>query len=314
MRVESGRRSQVFLDFSLHITENEAVPIIDFHTHIFPPEIIAARADFLARDRWFGELYTHPKARMSTADDLVQAMDGAGVDWSVVFGFAWTDPGLCQAGNDYVLEAVARFPDRLFGFAQVNPASSAAQEELERCLALGLSGVGELMPDGQGYGFEDKCLDDLVEQAGFWQVPVLIHAGEPIGHRYPGKSRGTLEPFYELALRHPGAALVAAHWGGGLLFFELMPEVREGLRSVYYDTAASPYLYRDDIFNVASAIAADKILFGTDYPLLAHSPFLERVRNTGMPEPVLDLVLGGNAARLLGIGEDGHGDPIICGH
>ena len=302
------------LDFSLHVTDNEAVPIIDFHTHIFPPEIIEARAAFLARDRWFGELYTHPKARMSTADDLVRSMDGAGVDWSVVFGFAWADPGLCRAGNDYVLESVARFPDRLVGFAQVNPASSAAQEELERCLVLGLSGVGELMPDGQGYGFGDRCLDDLVVQAQSWGVPVLIHAGEPIGHRYPGKSSGTLKPFYELALRHPGAALVAAHWGGGLLFFELMPEVREALRGVYYDTAASPYLYRDDIFNVASTIAGNKILFGTDYPLLEQQPFVERVRRAGMPGPAQDLVLGGNAARLLGMELDEHGDPVICGH
>ena len=203
--------------------------------------------------------------------------------------------------NDYVLQSVSRWPKRLFGFAVVNPAAKGAMAELERCMQGGLRGLGELMPDGQGYTLEDPRLDDIVQQMAHWQRPVLIHGGEPLGHSYPGKSRSTLQSFYQLALRHPGATLVAAHWGGGLFFYELMPEVQKALKNVYYDTAASLYLYRDDIFALAAQLVPQKVLFGTDYPLIAQERFLRRVRKSGLAANAQQAVLGDNAARLLQI-------------
>jgi len=93
------------------------VPVIDFHTHIFPPEIIAQRKVYLQRDSWFRQLYADPKARMASADDLIASMGRCGVDASATFGFAWADQGLCRTVNDYVLESVSCWPERLFGFA-----------------------------------------------------------------------------------------------------------------------------------------------------------------------------------------------------
>jgi predicted TIM-barrel fold metal-dependent hydrolase len=126
--------------------------IIDFHAHITAPEIIARRDEYLIRDAWFRDLYANPKARLSSAEDLISAMDRDSVDQAVVFGFGWRDMDLCRRDNDYVIESVARYPDRLVGFAIVNPQdSSEAVREIERCAMAGLRGVGELMPDGQGY-------------------------------------------------------------------------------------------------------------------------------------------------------------------
>ena len=275
------------------------MPVIDFHTHIFPPEIIAKRDAYLQRDAWFGHLYSAAQARMASAEDLVTAMDQAGVDVSVTFGFAWADPGLCREANDYVLESVARWPERLVGFAVLNPAAEGATGELERCWQQGLRGLGELMPDGQGYTLDDPCLDGVMQEMAHCRWPVLIHAGEPVGHPYPGKSKSTLQAFYALALRHPEARIVAAHWGGGLFFYELMPEVRAALRNVYYDTAASLYLYRDDIFPLAAQIVRDKVLFATDYPLISQTHFLRRIRASGLPPNTLDSILARNASRLL---------------
>lgn len=237
---------------------------------------------------------------MATADELIASMDRAGVNVSVTFGFAWADQELCRTANQYVLEAVARWPERLVGFAVINPAANGATAELERCMAAGLRGLGELMPDGQGYALGDPRLDEIVRWMTHWQRPVLIHAGEPVGHAYPGKSKSTLQPFYELALRHPQAILVAAHWGGGLLFYELMPEVRAALKNVYYDTAASLYLYQDDIFVIADRITPHKIILGTDYPLIGQEQFLRRIRESGLAVASLKAILGGNAAQLLG--------------
>ena len=83
---------------------------MDAHVHVFPPEMIRDREAYLERDDWFGLLYGSPSARMVTADEVVAQMDEAGVEMSVVFGFAFRDQGLCRLVNDYVIEAVTRAP------------------------------------------------------------------------------------------------------------------------------------------------------------------------------------------------------------
>src|SRR4051812_38255266 len=126
--------------------------IIDFHTHIFPDEVRKHKAEFQERDPWFGLLYENPKARLASVEDLIASMDAAGVQRSVVCGFYWRDQSLCAWHNDYLIGAVQRYPDRLSGFAIVQPlAGAVAAQELERSLAAGLIGCGELGPDGQGF-------------------------------------------------------------------------------------------------------------------------------------------------------------------
>lgn len=277
--------------------------IVDFHTHITPPEVIRNREKYLTRDIWFEELYGNPDARLITADELVAEMDSSGVRWSVTFGFGWRDPGLLREANDYVIEAVRRYPDRLVGFGIVNPAfPEQAAQELERCAASGLRGVGELMPNGQGFSLDDeRVMQPIVEIAIAHNMPLLSHTSEPVGHRYPGKGSVNPEIVYRFVELFPEATLVCAHWGGGLPFYELMPEVMRRFRNVYYDTAASLYLYRDKIFFLAGTLMPDKILFATDYPLIGQRKMHARMVLAGLPRRMLNKIQGGNAARLLGL-------------
>ena len=275
--------------------------VIDFHTHILSPEVIRERERYLERDAWFRALYQNPRAGMATADELVADMDRGGVDQAVTFGFAWADADLCRASNDYVAEAIRRYPNRLIGFAVVNPRSGAAAiREVERCIALGFRGVGELLPDGQGYTLDEEgVMDPLLHWLTAQGLPLLAHTNEPVGHHYHGKGCNTPEVVYRLAKRHPRARLVCAHWGGGLPFYELMPEVRRTLSNVYYDTAASPFLYDSSIFALAARIVGQKVLFATDYPLLGYQRSVSHVRAAGLVEGDLARILGGNAQRLL---------------
>ena len=277
--------------------------IVDFHAHIFPPDIIRRRHEYLQRDRWFGLLYENPKARMATAEDLIESMDRSGVDACVAFGFAWRDNALCRANNDYVLEAMGRYPGRIVGFATLNPAGEkAALREAQRCADEGMYGVGELMPDGQGYALDDEpVMRPLMEWLANRDMPLITHSSEPVGHTYPGKGTMTPEKVYRFITRYPDTTIVLAHWGGGLLFYELMSKVHQACARVYYDTAASLFLYDDRIFHLAATLAEDRILWGTDYPLLGHERFLRRVRDTGLPPSTEERLLGGNAARLLGL-------------
>lgn len=279
--------------------------IIDFHTHITAPEIIARRDEYLVRDAWFRDLYTDPQARLSSVEDLVAAMDLASVNQSVVFGFGWRDMDLCRQDNDYIMEAVARHPERLIGFAVVNPVTGdEAVREIERCAKGGLLGVGELMPDGQGYHLDDeKTMAPIVEVVTDHNMVLLTHCSEPVGHLYPGKGTVTPDEVIRFARLFPDATLVCAHWGGGTIFYELMPEVARVMRNVYYDTAASLYLYQDDIFSLAARWAPGKVLFATDYPLIPPGRFIRRMERARMPTATLRRILGGNAWRVLKLGE-----------
>ncbi len=275
--------------------------IIDFHTHVFPDEVRANREEFLEREAWFGTLYANPKHKLASAEDIVASMEAAGVDRTVVLGFPWRDGGLCREHNSYILDGVRRFPDKLIGFGIVQPLDAGDAKELDRCLSGGLMGMGELGPDSQRYDLEAKwVLADAVEVLLHHDRPLLTHSSEPLGHDYAGKGTVTPPRLLKLASNFPELKIVLAHWGGGLPFYELMPEVRDTLRNVYYDSAASTYLYSFDIFPIAAQlVGTGRILWGTDFPLLSQSKFLKRVRASGLSDEQLDDVLGGNAARLL---------------
>jgi predicted TIM-barrel fold metal-dependent hydrolase len=279
--------------------------IVDFHSHIFSAEMRRDRELLVERDAWFGELYADPKRRLASAEDVVAHMDASGVDRTVVMGFPWKDGGLCREHNDYLLEAIRKYPNRLIAFATIQPLDARDAQELERCLSAGMMGMGEVGPDGQKFDIEDKwVLEATAEVLQAHRRPLLVHASEPMGHEYPGKGKQHPWKLLKLAQNFPDLAIVLAHWGGGLPIYELMPEVRETLRNVYYDTAASTYLYLFDIFRVAAElVGAERILWGTDHPLLSQEKFLRRVRECGLEDGALELVLGGNAVRLLRLSE-----------
>ncbi len=278
--------------------------IIDFHTHIFPPQIKKNRSKYIDSDSCFAILYSSPNAKLATADELIASMDKDGVDISVVLNYGWTTHELCVETNDYILESIARYPTRLIGFCTVQPQSlEAALDEIERCVKGGIRGVGEMRPDMQLLDLRDEeVMQPFIEAITQHNLILLTHASEPVGHEYPGKGGITPDMLYPLITSFPDLTLVCAHWGGGLPFYALMPEVKKAMSNVFFDTAASPFLYSPQIYNqVTQLIGADKVLFGSDYPLLAQSRLLKEINSADLSEEAKSLILSGNAQRLLGI-------------
>jgi predicted TIM-barrel fold metal-dependent hydrolase len=278
--------------------------IIDIHTHIFPPEMRQDRSVCFSGEEAFYRLYSDPRACMIGARELVAAMDQEGVDRSVVFGFPWQSADRFRRQNDYIMEAVARHPDRLIGLACFDAEHPAAPDETRRCLAGGLAGIGELAFYESGITADKlERLAPLMEICREKDALVLIHTNEPVGHVYPGKSPNTLSQIYNLVRRFPQNRLILAHWGGGLFFYALLKkEVREALGNVYFDTAASPFLYDPVIWETAARIVgADKILFGTDYPLLKPARYFREIEAGALSQEDRARIKGGNAAALLGL-------------
>jgi predicted TIM-barrel fold metal-dependent hydrolase len=277
---------------------------VDFHTHVFPPEIKKKRSQYLDRDPCFTILYSNPEATIVTAEELIAAMDKGGINISVILNIGWTTHELCVETNDYIIDAVSRYPDRLVGFGAVQPQSvKAAVAEIERCAKAGLKGIGELRPDMQLFDLDDEMvMDPFVEALAHHQLILLTHASEPVGHSYQGKGGITPDVLYPFITAYPQLTIVCAHWGGGLPFYNLMPEVKKATKNVYFDTAASPFLYTPDIYNHVIKLAGpDKILFGSDYPLMPPSRLLEEIKVLDLNKETKELIVSGNARRLLDI-------------
>jgi predicted TIM-barrel fold metal-dependent hydrolase len=278
--------------------------IIDFHTHVVPPGIKERRDEYLGRDACFSLLYAEPEAKLATAEEVIASMDEHGIDKSVILNLGWVSHELCVETNDYILEVIARYPKRLIGFCAIQPlAGDKAIKELERCARNGAKGIGEMRPDVQGFDLRDgKIMKPIIEAAIEHDLIFLTHASEPVGHQYCGKGNITPEVIYHFILSFPDLKLVCAHWGGGLPFYALMPEVDKALSNVYFDTAATPFLYKPQIFKqVADIIGSDRILFGSDYPLLSPRRIIDQLDSTGLSQEDRAKILGGNAQGLLSI-------------
>ena len=278
--------------------------IIDFHTHIFPPRLVEERGAYSKRDATLAALFADPSAPMATAGELISAMDEAGVDAAVIMGVGWTDKDIAREANDYLLESAARYSGRLIPFCSVNPAwGEDALIEIDRCVALGARGVGEIHPDMQGFKLRDRSLmDPFLDCLKSRNMVLLTHSSEPVGHMYPGKGTVTPDVLMEFIERYPDVAIVCSHWGGGLPFYSLMPEVKRALSNTYFDSAASPFLYRASIYSLVSKAARPgSILFGSDFPLLRPERLMRHIRAADISEEEKAQILGGNAQRLLGL-------------
>ena len=262
--------------------------MIDFHTHIVPSWLEREREKWLSRDATFRELFADPRAKLASAEDLIAAMDEDGVDRSVVMGYGWTDIELARRCNDYIAESVNAYPDRIIGFGSVNPAwGDEATRELERSVQLGLRGLGELHPDTQRFDLGDAgTMRPIFEVADEHGLVITPHSSEPVGHMYQGKGRTTpdvLMRFIENARSYTNVKIVCAHWGGGIPFYALMPEVKEALENVWFDTAASPFLYEASVFRtVPRLVGTEKVLLGSDFPLLRFGRLARQVEEAGL--------------------------------
>lgn len=261
-------------------------PIWDSHVHLFPEEIYRNWEKYAAIDRWFGCLTKKPEDGRGTEEawasvpEALASADAAGVQGLVMQGWYWNDPGLVRMHNDYMADALRRHPDRLAGFASINPklGVEAATAEIQRCVSLGFKGIGELGPGGNGYDFTDPDFLTILECAQHYGLPVCIHCGEPVGHLYAGKDTTPLAPLPDVAARFPELKLILAHMGGGMPFYAMNPRLGQVMKHVYYDTAANPLLYGiRSIKAVMDMAGADRLLYGSDFPLLLYpSRFRER--------------------------------------
>jgi predicted TIM-barrel fold metal-dependent hydrolase len=290
--------------------------VIDCHVHLYPPEVnrdpegwAAAAgeprwAELCARRRKDGS----PVQAFPGVDELLRAMDRAGVERAVLLGWYWARPENCERQNRFYADCVREHSDRLAGCATIHPSAGepAAISEIRRSADDGLVGLGELSPHSQGFPVGDPVFRAAIALAGELGLPVVLHVTDPEGRAYPGRVETPLGDFESLARALPGTRFVLAHWGA------LLPLRRPGtagLGNLFYDTAASPLLYDSTVWaRFLGAVGADRVLFGSDYPLNAHprigrEPDLSRSVGEArreLPGSAGSAVLRENALRIFG--------------
>jgi predicted TIM-barrel fold metal-dependent hydrolase len=260
--------------------------VIDFHSHIFPDALAPAAIKALEEE---GDTRaTHD----GTLAGMIASMDAAGIDASVVQPVS-TKPSQVCGINDWVATLTS---ERVVPFGGMHPDFPDPAAEMTRMRSLGIRGF-KMHPEYQSFEPEEPRMTSIYEAAAEQGMPILFHSGHDIAFT---TARGTPAVWGRLLDRWPGLTLIIAHMGG----FKLWRQAKDELigRDVYLDTAYTlGHIADEEFVDLVEAHGSGKVLFGTDSPWTEPSEELARIRGLGLPETELAAILGGNAARLLGL-------------
>lgn len=288
--------------------------IWDSHIHLFTEEMAAEPGPWaLARGETVWGACVAPADRpsiqgWSTPEALLRDMDEGGLEQAVLLGWYWETPESCSLQNRFYAELLRKYPDRLKAFAALQPRDPEVLDEIDRARDEGFSGLGEIHPQAQGFSLEDPCWRQVLNHIAKSRLPINLHVTDPDSGAYPGKVDTPLDPYLEMARAWPEQVFILAHLGGGIPWKYREQLVGRPLDNLFFDCAAAPLLYPREILpRAVESLGAEKLLFGSDYPLRAFPKRQKRagfcrmrdwVMDSGLTEAELSLVLWENAKRL----------------
>ena len=224
----------------------------------------------------------------SSVESLVRMMDRLGVDMAAASALPACIDGAIVRGNDIVIDAVRRYPDRLFGYLVVNPLyPREAEREMARCWREGLRGLK--VHNALGPRYDNPAYAPIWEFADAHRLTVLVHTW--------GKDIAEIEPCFE---RYPDLTWITAHGGAA----DPDEYVRIGKRyaNVYVDT---PYSRcpRGTIEWFVGQGLEDKLLGGTDAAFLNGPGQLGRILFARISTTQKEKILGRNALKAFRLSE-----------
>ncbi len=261
--------------------------IFDAHAHIFP-EKIASKA-VAGIGNFYDSLEMHLDG---TADTLVRQGEAADVGGFLVQSVA-TTPEQVKSINDFISEQVKKYPDKFVGFAAMHLDFPDIEQELERAVSLGLKGI-KLHPDFQRFYIDDEKAFRIYKAAEEMKLPILIHMGDSrTEFSKPARLAKILEKF-------PALDVIAAHFGGWSEWDSAAAIL--GGKRLWTDCSSSLYaMSPEHARKLIDAYGADRVLFGTDYPMWTAKEELERFERVPLTEREREMILHENAEKLLNI-------------
>lgn len=280
--------------------------IIDVHTHpIFYKDICEDKEQLNFRKEQFGIFKQSPYS----LESVFIEMDYMNIDKSILLPEdITTQHGGHIVSNEEIKKLVDLAPDRLIGFASVDPYREDALEVLDYAFNdLGLMGL-KLHPSKQKFYPYDEILKPIYEKCLEYDKPIMFHAGMTWEPDAPAKYSHPLH-FEEVAIAYPELRMCLAHFGWPWIHETIMlllkyPNVYTDTSLLHMDNAKDFY---EQVFTKnmgplwIERNLNDKVMFGTNSPRFRAKRMLPALRNLNFRPKTLDKILGGNAERFLGL-------------
>ena len=261
--------------------------VINAHCHIYP-EKIAEKAVLGIRDFYDLDMSLNGKL-----DDLIRDGNQVGVTHYLVHSVA-TTPKQVKSINEFIAESVNTHPDIFTGFGTLHPDSTDIEGDFNHLIELGLKGV-KLHPDFQRFAMNEKRAFDIGEVVDNGNVPILVHCGD---FRYNFSNPEQIMPFLE---KFPDITFIGAHFAGWSMWEEATEKL-SGYQNLYVDLSSSLYaLTPETACELIHAYGADKVLWGTDYPMWDSVSEMEYFDKIDLTDRERSQILYDNAAKLLKI-------------
>ena len=261
--------------------------VIDSRCHIYP-EKIAARA-ILGTDSFYGVT----SSEHGTGSELMAKREEYGIDRFVVQSVATTAKQV-RSINEFIAQEVEKSKGMFIGLGTLYPDSPDLVSDYKHLRELGLRGV-KLHPDIQQFKIDDyRCLKiyELCEQD---DVPILMHTGD---RRYDKSNPNRLWPIMQI---YKGLRVIGAHLGGWSVWEEASRRLCE-FENLYVDCSSTfPFISTDRAYEMMRRYGADKILFGTDYPMWSPKKELEVFFELDFSDEERKKILSENALKVYGI-------------
>jgi uncharacterized protein len=220
-----------------------------------------------------------------------------------------TVSGRPYMSNDHIASIARRYPGRFIGFGSVDPwKGRAAVLEAERCAEdLGFRGL-KFMPNTQRFYPNDERFYPLWQRCQELGLIVLIHTGTTgVGAGRPGgggvklKYSRPIPHVDDVAADFPELRIIMAHPAWPWQEEQLAMLVHKP--NLYMDLSGwSPRYFQPSLIQYANNLIADKVLFGSDWPVIRPDRWLADFEQAGFKEEVRRKILWDNAAKLLGVG------------
>lgn len=281
----------------------ESVVAIDFHTHA---EVGRGGEDGLPPEWREGAAEYFHEAAVPTAEDVAAYYRERRLAAVIFTVDAETVTGRRAVPNEEIAEVAAANPDVLIPFASVDPNRKDAVAEAKRLIRDHDFRGFKLHPNIQAFFPNDRAVYPLYEAIAEAGLPVLFHTGHSgIGSGLPGGGGVRLKysnPMHvdDVAVDFPELTIVLAHpsfpWQDEAISVALHK------RQVYIDLSGwSPKYFPPQLVQYANTLLKDRVLFGSDYPMITPDRWLADFEQAGFRDEVRPLILKENAARLLGL-------------
>lgn len=258
--------------------------VVDAHVHVYPEKIALRAAESV------GDFYQYPMFKEGSVPAMLAAVEGSPITHHIIYSVA-TKPSNVESINDFIAAECKKHPN-FVGFMAMHQDYPNPEDEIERAIGLGLRGM-KLHPDTQKVNMDDDRLMRIYELIE-GRMPLVMHCGDyRTDFSHPRRMKRILHEF-------PNLVVDAAHFGGWSVF-DLAVEYLENENCFLDMSSSQKFLGRRRTRELCEIYGADRILFGSDFPMWDPSEELEMFESLDFPKADFEKMTWHNAERFIGM-------------